>query len=37
MNASAMAASQPFAETDIASGQEKQPRTERKIEKIKHG
>jgi hypothetical protein len=37
MNASAMTASQPFAEAQIIRGQEKQACAERKIDNIKHG
>ena len=37
MKASAMTASQPFAEAHIGRGQEKQARAECKIDDIKHG
>jgi hypothetical protein len=36
MNASAMTASQPFAEADIGRGKEKQSCAKRKIDNIKH-
>jgi hypothetical protein len=37
MNASAMAASQPFAEADVGSGQCEKPQTEGKEENVEHG
>jgi hypothetical protein len=36
MKGSAIATSQPFAEANINRGQEKQPRSQHKIDKIKH-